>query len=195
MAWRGPPQFGTLARGRLCPLERSPIPQRPAVATASQRAKTRTATRSHPHPSPSRPDRARPALPQGLAATTSLLIYLAFSLVRCRYRAERLANRASQPVENPWNTIPVCSRGLTVAGRLPVVSMENVGSYEPVSIHGWRPGGCARLMPPRAPVDSRFQWTGAASGGVGCGGRLRGGGCRRNVSLRAVAWTSIPVPP
>ena len=110
MAWRGPPQFGTLARGRFCPLERSPIPQRPAVATASQRAKTRTATRSHPHPSPSRPDRARPALPQGLAATTSLLIYLAFSPVRCRYRAERLANRASQHVENPWNTIPVCSR-------------------------------------------------------------------------------------
>src|SRR6478672_2950913 len=68
-----------------------------------------------------RPDRARPALPQRLAATTSLLIYLAFSLVRRRYRAERLANRASQPVENPWNTIPVCSRGLTVAGRLPVV--------------------------------------------------------------------------
>src|SRR5258708_20509212 len=68
-----------------------------------------------------RPDRARPALPQGLAATTSLLIYLAFSLVRCRYRAERLANRASHPVENPWNTISVCTRGLTVAGRLPVV--------------------------------------------------------------------------
>ena len=50
-------------------------------------------------------DGARPALPQGLAATTSALIYLAFSAVRFRYRAERLANRASQDVENPWNLI------------------------------------------------------------------------------------------
>jgi hypothetical protein len=184
MAWRGPPQFGTLARGRFCPLERSPIPQRPAVATASQRAKTRTATRSHPHPSPSRPDRARPALPQGLAATTSLLIYLAFSPVRCRYRAERLANRASQHVENPWNTIPVCSRGLTVAGRLPVVCRwrnaspraftDGARADAPVA-----PAGVGRL---KVPMDGS-----SLGNGVGCGGRLRGGGCGRNASLRAVA--------
>ena len=167
MAWRGPPQFGTLARGRFCPLERSPIPQRPAVATASQRAKTRTATRSHPHPSPSRPDRARPALPQGLAATTSLLIYLAFDVA--------IAPNDSRTDPGVF-TGPHRRREIARS-----VSMENVGSCEPA------PGRTRPLMPRGRPIDSRFQWTGSLGNGVGCGGRLRGGGCGRNASLRAVA--------
>src|SRR6476620_8980392 len=91
MAWRGQPQFGTLARGRFCPLERSPIPQRPAVATASQ---TRTATRSHPHPSPSRPDRARPALPQGLAAPCQGLLFLQnVRLLKSYYRVRQVLSQ------------------------------------------------------------------------------------------------------
>src|SRR5882672_1433678 len=36
-------------------------------------------------------------------------IYWAFAISKCRYRAERLANRASQGVENPWNLIAICS--------------------------------------------------------------------------------------
>src|SRR5258707_15835496 len=105
MAWRGPPQFGTLARGRFCPLERSPIPQRPAVATVSQRAKTRTATRSHPHPSPSRPDRARPALPQGLAATFWKRINAAFIVV-FRFQNVALTRNESRRVQvKTWKSV------------------------------------------------------------------------------------------
>jgi hypothetical protein len=36
-------------------------------------------------------------------------IYWAFAISKCRYRAERLANHASQGVENPWNLIAICS--------------------------------------------------------------------------------------
>lgn len=45
-------------------------------------------------------------LPQELAATTFALNYLAFRQFRCRQRAERLANGASPPVENPGNAFP-----------------------------------------------------------------------------------------
>src|SRR6266404_8811776 len=102
MAWRGPPQFGTLARGRFCPLERSPIPQRPAVATASQRAKTRTATRSHPHPSPSRPDRARPALPQGLAASFLNALNVGFAGFSRSETAAIVQNELGTAQVNTW---------------------------------------------------------------------------------------------
>ena len=46
---------------------------------------------------------ARLSLPQGLAAPLFALNYLVFCGFGCRYRAERLTNRASQDVENPWN--------------------------------------------------------------------------------------------
>ena len=69
MAWRGPPQFGTLARGRFCPLERSPIPQRQRSPRAANERK-REPRLGH-IPTRPRPDQiARAASsPQGLAAT------------------------------------------------------------------------------------------------------------------------------
>jgi len=48
-------------------------------------------------------------LPQELAAPLFALNYLAFFRSRCSYRAERLANRASQTVENPWTLFPARS--------------------------------------------------------------------------------------
>jgi hypothetical protein len=35
--------------------------------------------------------------------------YWSFPISKCRSRAERVANRASQDVENPWNLIAICS--------------------------------------------------------------------------------------
>ncbi len=54
---------------------------------------------------------ARLTLPQELAATTWGLIYLAFRRFRCRYRAERLANRAGRDVDDSWNLFTGCFGG------------------------------------------------------------------------------------
>src|SRR5437868_14190007 len=59
-----------------------------------------------PTPPRPRPDRARPALPQELAATfwTAVMWRWRFSAT-CRNRAEQVANRARQD-GNPWTLFP-----------------------------------------------------------------------------------------
>ena len=180
MAWRDPPQFGTLVHGGFCPLERAQflIAERGQPRPANER-KREPRPRSHSHPSPSRPDRARPALPQGLAVTTSLLIYLAFDVAiapndsrtvqvtLCKIRGirSRCVHGAS-----PWpGDCPLCvdgERWLLRAGARADAPVD-------------APRASDRL---KVPMDGSN-----LGNGVGCGGRLRGGGCGLNASLRAVA--------
>src|SRR6476660_9116570 len=69
MAWRGPPQFGTLARGRFCPFERSPfLSTQRSPRPANERKREPRLGHIPTRPRPDRIARAASS-PQGLAAT------------------------------------------------------------------------------------------------------------------------------
>jgi len=85
----------------------------PAPTDETTKRYRRHATRSHPHPSPSqtgsRAASSPPRAGRNFFGPCKRSIYWAFAISKCRYRAERLANRAGQCVENPWNLIAICS--------------------------------------------------------------------------------------
>src|SRR5712692_4258173 len=85
----------------------------PAPAITDNQRQRRHASRSHPHPSPSqtgsRAASSPPRAGRNFFGRCKRSIYWAFAISKCRYRAERLANRAGQGVENPWNLIAICS--------------------------------------------------------------------------------------
>src|SRR5882757_7072555 len=84
----------------------------PAPANTSQITRENGDPRPGHIPTPPRPrpDRARPALPQGLAATLLALIYLGYSRFWARYRAEQRKNITLADGEYTGNLIPVRSR-------------------------------------------------------------------------------------
>jgi hypothetical protein len=59
-------------------------------------------------------------------------IHWGFAVSKCRYRAERLANRASQHVENPWNLIVICS-GSRKPGLNPRLPARQAGESRAIS--------------------------------------------------------------
>lgn len=54
---------------------------------------------------------ASPKAGRNFLKSSKRWFYWAFRSGQCRYRAERLANCAARPVENPWNLFPSCSLG------------------------------------------------------------------------------------